>query len=209
MPPGQAWIYTNKVQDPRDTIYCQEKLDGSCCAVAKVDDKIVPLGRAGYPAITSPFEFHHLFHDWAMERSALFVSILGNGERIIGEWLALAHGTRYVLGDLDPWVPFDMMRGTTRSPIKDLVSRINGVFCDRLISEYLIGPVQPEVALEHFQAQNRWGAIDPIEGVVYRAERSGEVISLAKWVRPDKIDGRYLPEITGKEPIWNWRPPSI
>jgi hypothetical protein len=31
---------------------------------------------------------------------------------------------------------------------------------------------------------------------------------LAKWVRPDKVDGMYLPEISGKEPVWNWRPGS-
>ncbi len=28
---------------------------------------------------------------------------------------------------------------------------------------------------------------------------------LAKYVRPDKVDGAYLPEQSGKEPVWNWR----
>lgn len=39
-----------------------------------------------------------------------------------------------------------------------------------------------------------------------RVEHKGEVDFLAKYVRPDKIDGLYLPEISGKEAIWNWRP---
>jgi hypothetical protein len=33
-------------------------------------------------------------------------------------------------------------------------------------------------------------------------ERRGEVDFLAKYVRPDKVDGKYL----GGEPIWMWRP---
>ncbi len=28
----------------------------------------------------------------------------------------------------------------------------------------------------------------------------------SKWVRPDKVDGKYLPEISGKDAVWNWRP---
>lgn len=32
---------------------------------------------------------------------------------------------------------------------------------------------------------------------------------MAKWVRPDKADGKYLPDVTGaisNVPVWNWRP---
>lgn len=36
-------------------------------------------------------------------------------------------------------------------------------------------------------------------------ERRRVVDFLAKYVRPEKIDGCYLPEITGREPHWNWR----
>ena len=34
----------------------------------------------------------------------------------------------------------------------------------------------------------------------------GKFDFLAKFVRPDKIDGKYLSEITGCDPYWNWRP---
>ena len=50
---GQARICTTKVRDKRDRVIVQEKLDGSCCAVAKVEGRVVALGRAGYLATTS------------------------------------------------------------------------------------------------------------------------------------------------------------
>ncbi len=28
---------------------------------------------------------------------------------------------------------------------------------------------------------------------------------LVKYVRPDKIDGIYLPEVSGQPPVFNWR----
>jgi hypothetical protein len=47
---------------------------------------------------------------------------------------------------------------------------------------------------------------DEIEGVVYRVERYGLVDFLAKYVRPDKVDGKHLETVTGAGPVWNWRP---
>lgn len=78
------------------------KLDGSCVAVANVEGNIIPLGRSGYPAISSPYEQHRLFHDWAMYHRRRFKNVLRPGERIVGEWLALAHGTRYDTGNRLP-----------------------------------------------------------------------------------------------------------
>jgi hypothetical protein len=36
------------------------------------------------------------------------------------------------------------------------------------------------------------GALEPIEGVMWRVERKGKVDFLCKYVRPDKQDGIYL-----------------
>jgi hypothetical protein len=47
-----------------------------------------------------------------------------------------------------------------------------------------------------------------VEGAVGRVERRGVVDFLVKYVRPDKIDGVYLPEISGKQAVWNWHPMS-
>jgi hypothetical protein len=37
-------------------------------------------------------------------------------------------------------------------------------------------------------------------------ERNGAVDFLVKYVRPDKIDGVFLHEIGGNDPVWNWQP---
>jgi hypothetical protein len=50
------------------------------------------------------------------------------------------------------------------------------------------------------------GAIDLVEGAVWRCERKGKVDFLGKYVRPDKVDGAYLESVTGKDPVWNWQP---
>ncbi|MFY9222856.1 MAG: hypothetical protein WAQ98_09315, partial [Blastocatellia bacterium] len=59
------------------------------------------------------------------------------------------------------------------------------------------------------------GAIDEVEGAVWRIERNelinrgkgGErqivVDFLVKYVRPDKIDGHYLPELSNLPPVFN------
>ena len=52
--------------------------------------------------------------------------------------------------------------------------------------------------------RNRFNALRRLpEGVVYRVERKGKVDFLAKWVRPDKDDGKYLENISGREPVFN------
>src|SRR4051812_27164291 len=66
---GQARILTAKLRDKHDLIIVQEKLDGSNGAVARLDDgTLIALGRAGYPAISSPYEQHRLFAAWVYQR---------------------------------------------------------------------------------------------------------------------------------------------
>ena len=50
------------------------------------------------------------------------------------------------------------------------------------------------------------GALDGVEGAVWRVERKGVVDFLGKYVRPDKVDGKYLETISGNAPIYNWTP---
>jgi hypothetical protein len=201
---GQGIICTTKARDKHDRIIVTEKLDGGNVAVAKHMGSVIALGRAGYLAKTSPFEQHHLFADWVMQNAARFDAILAEGERINGEWLALAHGTRYAL-EHEPFVVFDMMEGGKRLPWLTILER-----CDRarLVTARVISdgpPCSIEAALQAIAISGH-GAIDPVEGAVWRVERHGQPDFLAKYVRPEKIDGCYLPEITGCEPVWNWRP---
>jgi hypothetical protein len=132
-----------------------------------------------------------------------FDEVLLPGERLVGEWLAQAHGTRYDLTDHDPFVAFDIMIGTERLEFLAFENKINGLFH---VPYTFDGPMPPDVAMAQLGEWGQYRALEPIEGVVYRVERNGKVDFLVKYVRPDKVDGLYLPEISGKPAVWNWRP---
>lgn len=200
VPPGQAAICTTKLRDKRDRVIVQEKLDGTCVAVALVGGTLHPIGRAGYPAISSKYEMHALFAGWVWENESRFRAVLRDGERICGEWLAQAHGTIYDLSGLEPFVAFDIMHGDKRMAFDGFRSRVGDAFQrPHLLSD---GPACPIGEALSLHDTHRFPC-DAIEGVVYRVERDGEVDFLAKYVRPDKVDGKYL----SGPPIWNWRPP--
>ena len=206
---GQARILTQKARNMHDVIFVQEKLDGSNVCVARVGGALVALGRAGYPAVSSPYEQHRLFADWVGRRLERFEWLV-EGERLCGEWLAQAHGTRYALAH-EPFVPFDLMRGPERAPYAEFSERVvaAGFTIPRLLSQG--PPVAVEAALELLEGNPKCrngfhGALDPVEGAVWRVERKGMVDFLGKFVRPEKVDGCYLPELSGMEPVWNWYP---
>ena len=201
--PGQARICCQKARDRHDRIIVQEKLDGTCVAVARVNGTLVPLIRAGYPAISSRYEQHRLFAAWVYERLARF-DLLDEGERLCGEWLAQAHGTRYRLTH-EPFVAFDILRGQERATYDEFSQRVAGAFVIPSLVQART-PLSIERAMELIGPQGRHGAVDRVEGCVWRVERQGKVDFLAKYVRPDKVDGCYLPEVSGQEAIWNWRP---
>lgn len=201
--PGQVRICTEKARDRHDRIIVTEKVDGSNCAVARIDGQILPLNRAGYHALTSKFEHHRMFAEWVYASCDRFLTVLQQGERLCGEWLALAHGTRYKLPH-EPFVVFDLMKGPDRSPFDAFIERLQGKFVTpRLIHSG--GPISIETVMKLVEPSGH-GALDPVEGAVWRVERKGSFDFLAKFVRPDKVDGIYLPEISGKDPVWNWRP---
>lgn len=216
---GQARILTEKARRG-DTIIVQEKLDGSCVSVANIAGEIVALGRSGYRAVTSRFYQHILFEQWVAANYERFADLLKPGQRVVGEWLAQAHGTRYDLTRLDhmseprePFVAFDLfLEDGKRATLHYLRESVWHYF--RMPQALHVGGALPvEDALEHLVhgrynvGEYGWhGALDPVEGVVYRCERNGRVDFLAKWVRHDKVDGCYLPELNGGEAVWNWRP---
>ena len=87
-----------------------------------------------------------------------------------------------------------------------------GFVLPRLIS--CNGPVTIEAALEAVTTSGH-GALDTVEGAVWRIERN-EMINpgkggdrkwkvdfVVKFVRPEKQDGIYLPEISGNPPVYN------
>lgn len=204
---GQARICTVKPRDRHDVIIVQEKLDGSNVAAARIDGQILALTRAGYLATTSQYEQHHMWAAWVRENADRFMAVLADGERLCGEWLAQAHGTRYELEawNREPFAAFDIIRGSERLNFDDFLSAVHqGGFCLPFLLSHG-APYSVEDLLERLKMPTWSGAVDPIEGAVWRVERQGKVDFLAKWVRPDKVDGLYLPEMNGGQAIWNWR----
>ena len=199
---GQDAICQHRARDRHDRIIVTEKLDGSNVSIARIGDDIVALGRAGYLAQTSKYEQHQLFADWVRRRSAVFMVRLNPGERFVGDWLAQAHGTVYHLPH-DPIVIFDLMRGQDRLPHNDCRARCDGLICAAVLHDG--APISTKAVLKLLD-QSRHGAVGPVEGAVWRVERNGAFDFIAKWVRPDKIDGSFLPELSGASPVWNWRP---
>jgi len=213
---GQARIATAQARDRHDDVIIQEKLDGSNVGVARIGDTLHSITRAGWPAASSPFEQHRLFADWVYANYERFLAVLQDGERLVGEWMAQAHGTRYHLLH-DPFVAFDLMVEDRRTPYDEFTARLRpGEFVTPVIL-HRGGPCSIDQALARLKTYGFHGALDTVEGAIWRVEcnrlvdrRNGRrervVDFLVKYVRPDKVDGCYLPEITGGSTIWNWRP---
>lgn len=219
---GQARICLEKTRDKHDTVIVQEKLDGSCVAVARIDGVLHPIGRAGWPAVSSRYEQHRLFHNWVFDNHQRFMDVLRDGERIVGEWLAQAHSIQYDLTDRDPFVAFDIMHEAVREkrdgtlveesrriPYVEFRQRLTGTIQLAPLIHCSNKPCSLDFAFDSLGYHGKYGAQDQCEGLVYRVERDGAVDFLAKYVRNDHIPGRYLPEISGCEPVWNWRPMEL
>lgn len=196
--PSQAAIAYGKLRDEHDNVIVLEKLDGTNVGVAKIDGSIIPLNRSGYIASTSPYRQHQLFAEWVYYHQARFDRLLDEGERICGEWLLQAHGSRYDCPH-EPFVVFDMfdcnhVRYTWRSIIdklkKDFVlaNVISWKPLDHTNLDYILKNLEP----------SGHGCLDPVEGAVWRVEREGKVDFLCKYVRHDKVDGAYL-----DKGVWN------
>lgn len=185
-----------------EEVLVQEKLDGSCVAIAKVKGEVLGLGREGWRASESQNPGRQKFAAWVTASVPLLDPLLREGEWIAGEWLALAHSTRYALAHA-PFVAFDLFAADgTQQTFDALRARVEGT----LALPHLIhrgGPLPVDEALMRLGTHGHHGAIDPVEGCVWRIERAGAVKSMAKVVRPEKVDGALLPENSGKPAVWN------
>lgn len=206
---GQAKICTIK---PRkgDRVIVQEKSDGCCMAVYNHDYNLVPLTRSGYHARQVTYPHLKLFADYVEEHHDAFTRLLKPGERVVGEWLAMAHGTIYdpLHPKFSPFVAFDIFRDGKRVLFDEFAERIDALGGVRRAHVVHDAPeaLPVEAALAALGENGFHGATEPVEGAVWRVEREGRVDFLAKFVRGDKIDGKYFEQISGKPPIWHWRP---
>lgn len=208
---GQARICCDK---PRrgDRIVVTEKLDGACMSVANIDGEIVALSRAGFRASDALYEHLKAFGPYVERRRSIFADLLKPGERVVGEWLAMAHGTIYDATHpcFSPFIAFDLFRDGKRILRDEFAERCAVA---ELRTAHLIHdsaePISIENALALVGKYGQHGSTEPVEGAVWRVEREGRVDFLAKYVRPDKIDGKYLPgttaSVTDGQPIWLWQ----
>lgn len=202
---GQARIATLQTRDDKDLVIVQEKLDGSNVGIAKLHGEIIPLVRSGHHASTSPYEQHHYFAAWVQQRKKLFDGVLLEGERLCGEWLLQAHGTRYNLQGREPFVAFDLFYNRhERITFAEFQGRLANSEIALVPTIHVDNRALSIQDAMHLLSESRYGAIDPVEGAIWRVERAGVVDFLVKYVRPDKVDGTYLPEVSGTgATIWN------
>lgn len=210
MPLSQSLLFTSGKGRPGDRFVVSEKMDGSCCAVAKSNGNILALQRAGYFAEHSPYELHRVFHRWVLQRAAMFDEMLAEGERLCGEWLHTAMGTLYRIDDPDQlFVGFSIIGGQQRIPYDDFAARCRKF--DRPTAHVLSdGPPLPvETALEMLGEKGFHGALDGTEGVVYLHEKKGRFCAIGKYVKQGKVDGRHMSSITGGGDVVNYVGPAI
>lgn len=194
---GQEDMLTKKARDWKDLIILTEKVDGSNVGVIRKDGVLIAITRSGYSALSSPYRQHHLFDEWVKQNSCRF-GFLPEGYRVCGEWCAMVHGTKIDITDTVPFVVFDIIRSdNTRMLYLHFMQLCyhNGL---RQVTALHIGqPVSIKNAIK-LLGKGQYGKVEKPEGCVWRCEREGKVDFLAKWVRSDKEDGKYL----DKE-IWN------
>jgi hypothetical protein len=202
--PGQQAILTERARDKHDRIIVTEKLDGSCVSVARQGRNVLAIARSGYLCQDSPYLHLQHFAAWVQANASRFYA-LPDGHRLCGEWCSMAHGTIYKSMPI-PFVPFDLMAEERRLPLDEmgLVAAKAELSVAAVISDG--PPVSIPLALAAIANGGFHGAVDEVEGCVWRCERKGEFDFIAKFVRHEKQDGKYFAEQTGKPPIWFWRP---
>jgi hypothetical protein len=195
--PGQELILTNKERDWKDLIILTEKVDGSNVGVVRKNGELHAITRAGYEASTSQYVQHHAFEKYVNLNRSMF-SWLPEDWRICGEWCIMAHGTLMDIRNEEPFVAFDIFNEKNeRILFLDFYAlcKTNGV---QMVPVLHVGqPIGIKNAIKLLD-DGHYGKPEKPEGCVWRCEREGRVDFLAKWVRSDKEDGKYLDEI-----VWN------
>ena len=195
--PGQARIATSKQRDHLDCVIVTEKMDGACCAIARINGEVVPVTRSGHRAADSPYAVNRAFADWTLTRAAMFRDLLNDGERVVGEWMGFAHGTKYrELTDL--FYGFDLMRDSTHATFQELHVRFLEHIGIVPVVSWGPEPLSIADAMGFIGQTGRYGALpeDRAEGAVWRVQRRGRFDFMAKYVRPGKIDGKYMPDFS-------------
>jgi len=204
--PEEGKHFTIKCKEKNDVVIVTEKLDGTCMGVIKDEDgQIYAINRSGYLAETSPWKHQRYFAQYVNRHYEKLDSVLSPGQRMMGEWMILAHGIKY---DSLPccWFVFDILGPKGFVPYAEHHKYIPDMSWCHVPIIYQ----GPAISIEDaWKITPPHGFIncDKPEGLVYRIERNGKTIALAKWVRPDFEPGKYLSGISGSNiDVWNVHP---
>lgn len=210
IPDSQARLCLEGPLPHLSEVIVQEKMDGSCVCAARIHDRIVALGRQGDLANASRTPIRRLWAKWVEQNESRFMAALQNGERLVGEWLPIAHDTQYTL-DHEPFVVFDWFaHHMTRGTYDELCERAT---LGQFITPPLIrrgAPINIDQAMAKLAQLTQ--AQDTPEGAIWRVEgrhsqsNTRQVKVIAKYVREDKTPGALLPEHTGLDFVWNTFP---
>jgi len=190
-------ILTAKARDYKDLIIVTEKLDGSNVGVVKKGGNCIPISRAGYHTDTSEYEQHKQFSKYVSKNYYMF-DWLPEGWRVSGEWCIMAHGTIYDITNEPPFCAFDIF--DTKNKRILYLDFVKLCFAHGIPIVPLLHIGQP-ISIKNsikLLGSGIYGKPEKPEGFVYRVERENRVDFLAKWVRHDKEDGKYM-----KDDIWN------
>lgn len=204
----QASILLEKTRDHKDLIIVQEKLDGANVGVLRLEDgRLVGLTRKGHFCTDSPLEQFQLFQSFIENNKNCFDFLLC-GERVVGEWIAMAHGTRYQIDNDFPFVAFDIMKVHEREVYLNFRIRIGTnlpvAHLLHIGQPISIKKIEKLIDIRVGETYGYHGSLEPVEGAVWRVEREGKVDFLGKYVRSFKEDGKYFNEDHSKL-IWNWK----
>jgi ATP-dependent RNA circularization protein (DNA/RNA ligase family) len=187
-----AYRVLNKTKEKHDKIQVTEKIDGSNVGVLKLNDKLIPLNRAGYNCQDAPRAIHRTFAKWAYDNYDKFDDLLNEGERACGEWLGMVHGTFYDLTNRDPFVIFDIITNHKRDHCQLLRERVNSAGLTNVPLIHFGDPKGLSELLYILNDNGYYGAKNKAEGLVFKTERNKKIVNLCKYVRPEKEPGKYI-----------------
>ncbi len=208
---AQAAILTDKARDYKDLIIVQEKLDGANVGIMRHEGRLIGLTRKGHRCIESPLEQFQMFQRWIIKHQDEFDFLL-EGERLVGEWVAMAHGTKYKCDGYfnGPFYAFDLFDSNNqRLPYLKFIVRIGANIPSAQLlhigSPISTKKIDKMIDKRDGETYGFHGALEPVEGAVWRVEREGKVDFLGKYVRQWKQDGKYFHE-DHTQLVWNWQP---
>lgn len=194
---GQEKMLTETARDWKDLVILTEKVDGSNCGIVRKNGKLHAITRAGYEAISSKYQQHAAFEKFLQKNINLF-DWLPEGWRVCGEWCLMAHGTIMDISNDSPFVAFDIFNLENKRILFLDFYALCRMYDIAMVPILHIGqPVSIKNAVK-LLGNGHYGRPEKPEGCVWRIEREGKVDFLAKWVRHDKEDGKYLDSI-----VWN------